>query len=68
MAVHGSGPDEEYLAMAMEYIKGFLEKIGTRCQAGIIGPADETISRSMNLPEGGVCQASQGGSADSIEK
>lgn len=49
MAVHGSGPDEEYLAMAMEYIKGFLEKIGTRCQAGIIGPADETISRINDI-------------------
>ena len=33
----------------MEYIKGFLEKIGTRCQAGIIGPADETISRINDI-------------------
>lgn len=68
MAVHGSGPDEEYLAMAMEYIKGFLEKIGTRCQAGIIGPADETISRINDIYRKVVYVKHQGGSADSIEK
>ena len=45
MAVHGSGPDEAQLALAMEYLQKFLVKLDRNRQLQIIGPAPESIAR-----------------------
>ncbi len=45
MAIHGSGPEEEQLDLAMEYMRRFLVKLDRGGRLQIIGPAPENISR-----------------------
>ncbi|MDY3917500.1 MAG: primosomal protein N' [Candidatus Limivivens sp.] len=45
MAIHGSCGEEDYLELAMNYLKKFLDRLAGRYQAGIIGPADENVAK-----------------------
>ena len=45
MAVIGSGEDEEQLAMAMQYIRRYIEGVNKDERLAIIGPADASVSR-----------------------
>ncbi|MDO5424098.1 MAG: primosomal protein N' [Eubacteriales bacterium] len=45
MAIHGSCEEADYLELAMDYLRKFLERLAGRCRAGIIGPADETVAK-----------------------
>ncbi|MCH1982281.1 primosomal protein N' [Ruminococcus sp. OA3] len=45
MAVTGSGEDEEQLAVAMQYIRKYIENVNRDNRLSIIGPADATVSK-----------------------
>lgn len=45
LAIHVSGEDEAYLELATDYLKQFLERLGTHTRLGIIGPADEPVAK-----------------------
>ncbi|MBS6196609.1 MAG: primosomal protein N' [Clostridiales bacterium] len=48
-AVHGSSPDEELLAMGMDYIRRFLKKADGENRLQIIGPADEAVAKVADM-------------------
>lgn len=45
MAVVGSGEDEEHLAMAMQYIRKYIEAVNKEEKLVIIGPAEASVSK-----------------------
>lgn len=45
MAVSGSGEDEEQLALAMQYIRKYIENVNRDDRLSIIGPADAAVSK-----------------------
>jgi len=45
IAVHGSGKDEDKLALAMEYLKQYAVRISEDRDIRVLGPAGEVISR-----------------------
>ena len=45
MAVHVSGADEAHLAVAAGYLAKFIRQVSGRCEAAVIGPADEPIAK-----------------------
>lgn len=47
--IHGSGEDEGYLGMAMDYLKKYLDALTRKCEARIVGPADETVSKVSDI-------------------
>lgn len=49
LAIHVSGEDEEYLDMALTYLKKFLSLLSEKSGAGIIGPGDEAVARINDI-------------------
>ena len=49
LAIHASSEDEDYLSMAMEYLKKFLDLLESRTGIQVIGPGDETIARIQDV-------------------
>lgn len=45
LAVHLAAPDEEKLAVAVDYLARFIRQIAGKYQALVIGPADEPIAK-----------------------
>lgn len=45
LAVHGAGKDEEYLQLAMDYIRKLAQAAGGKSGVRIIGPADEPVGK-----------------------
>lgn len=45
LVIHGTGEDEAYLQMAMEYLKKYLDIVCKKYSVRLIGPADEAISK-----------------------
>ncbi len=61
MAVSGSGEDEEQLALAMQYIRKYIENVNRDDRLSIIGPADAAVSKNPGqIQEGIVYEASAG--------
>ncbi len=44
-AIHISGPEEDYVSMAAEYLGKYARHISMRSDAQVLGPADETVTR-----------------------
>lgn len=49
MAVHVSGADEAHLAVAAGYLAKFICQVSGRCEAAVIGPADEPIAKINDI-------------------
>lgn len=49
MAVLGSGEDEEYLEMAMEYLKKFILKVYPKADLQVIGPALPGVGKVRDI-------------------
>ncbi len=49
LAIHASGENEEYLDMALDYLKKFLSLLAGKSGAGIIGPGDETVAKINDI-------------------
>ena len=49
MAVHVSGADEAHLAVAADYLAKFIRQVSGRCEAAVIGPADEPIAKINDI-------------------
>lgn len=49
MAVHVSGADEAHLAVAAGYLAKFIRQVSGRCEAAVIGPADEPIAKINDI-------------------
>ncbi|MEF2596893.1 MAG: primosomal protein N', partial [Lachnospiraceae bacterium] len=49
MAVHVSGADEAHLVVAAGYLAKFIRQVSGRCEAAVIGPADEPIAKINDI-------------------
>lgn len=49
MAVHCAAEDQQKLETACGYLAGFLRQAALRCQAVVIGPADEAVARISDV-------------------
>ena len=49
LVIHGTGEEEEYLQMAMEYLGKYLALLQEKSGVRIIGPADEAVSKVNDI-------------------
>ena len=49
LAIHASGSEEEYLTVAMDYLRKFMDLLANRTGVGIIGPGDESVAKISDV-------------------
>lgn len=49
LVIHGSGESEEHLALAMEYLKKFIDVLVKNGQVQVLGPVDEPVAKVNDI-------------------